>query len=97
MSPVSIPLVTANRAADTLIEWFGPEDLKHVVGGERWWQVRGLDGIDAEWITEREYLSPLSSTDEERKLSETDKDILRMEKLEKVMVCRRSLITLYIC
>lgn len=86
---MSIPLVTANRAADILIEWFGPEDLKTVVGGERWWQVRGLDGIDAEWITEREYLSPLNADAEAgRKLSDTDKDILRMENLDTVMVCR---------
>lgn len=79
-----IPLSCANRAADDLIKWFGPEDLKTVVGGERWWQVRGLDGIDAEWITEREYLSPPVKGKE--KMAETDKDILRMEHLESVMV-----------
>lgn len=88
VSPVHIPLVTANRAADVLIDWFGPEDLKTVVGGERWWQVRGLDGIDAEWITEREYLSPAKASNEGAgpKMSESDKDILRMENLETVMV-----------
>jgi hypothetical protein len=61
-----------------------------VVGGERWWQVRGLDGIDAEWITEREYLSPIGSLAENtHKMSDSDKDILRMEHLETVMVCLR--------
>ena len=81
-----IPLSCANRAADELIEWFGPDELKTVVGGERWWQVRGLDGIDAEWITEREYLSPAPPKDKGVKMSETDRDILRMEHLESVMV-----------
>jgi hypothetical protein len=58
------------------------------VGGERWWQVRGLDGIDAEWITEREYLSPVKShVKNTRKMSDNDKDIPRMEHLETVMVC----------
>ena len=58
------------------------------MGGERWWQVRGLDGIDAEWITEREYLSPPKShVKNTRKMSDNDKDILRMEHLETVMVC----------
>jgi hypothetical protein len=58
-----------------------------VVGEERWWQVRGLDGIDAEWITEKEYLRPAQKDVENtRKLSNSDKDILRMEHLETVMV-----------
>lgn len=83
-----IPLVTANRAADVLIDWFGPDDLKNVVGGERWWQVRGLDGIDGEWITEREYLSKdMVDVPAGQKMSEPDKDILRMECLDTVMVC----------
>lgn len=87
MSPVRIPLVTANRAADVLIDWFGPDDLKNVVGGERWWQVRGLDGIDGEWITEREYLSKdMVDVPAGQKMSEPDKDILRMECLDTVMV-----------
>ena len=67
-----------------LIDWFGPDDLKCVVGGEKWWQVRGLDGIDAEWVTEKEYLR--EDTPIDRKLSSTDANILRMEHLETVMV-----------
>jgi hypothetical protein len=38
--PVQIPLSCANDAADVIIDWFGPEELKVIVGGERWWQVR---------------------------------------------------------
>jgi hypothetical protein len=87
VSPVRIPLRTCNQAADILIEWFGEEDLKFVVGGERWWQVRGLDGIDAEWITEREFLSD-AKIPSGTNVRSTDADILRMENLDTVMVCR---------
>lgn len=83
-APVSIPLSCANDAADTIIKWFGPEELKVVVGGERWWQVRGLDGIDAEWITEREFLKDVPMP-EDKKLSDTDADILKMDHLDPVM------------
>ncbi|KAG9047560.1 hypothetical protein FS837_002023 [Tulasnella sp. UAMH 9824] len=48
--PVTIPLPCCNKAADILIDWFGSEQLKEVVGGEKWWQVRGLEGVQAEWI-----------------------------------------------
>jgi hypothetical protein len=77
-----------NRAADTLIDWFGEQEIKVVVGGTRWWQVRGLDGIDAEWITERGYLSKTYPPGN-GKMSSTDADILRMSELDAVMVCLR--------
>jgi hypothetical protein len=90
VSPVRVPLSSCNRAADFLIDWFGPEELKHVVGGERWWQVRGLDGVDGEWITEKQYLSDEKvDVDIGRKLTDDEEDILRMEKIETVMVCYR--------
>lgn len=80
-----MPLSSCNEAADVLMEWFGPEELKHVVGGERWWQVRGLDGIDAEWIAERDHIGE-GPVDFDKKLSREEEDILRMEQLESVMV-----------
>lgn len=70
-----------------MMKWFGEEDLKFIVGGERWWQVRGLDGVDGEWITEREYLSDANPSQKTTKLSTTDADILRMDELNPVMVC----------
>ncbi|KZT13024.1 alpha/beta-hydrolase [Laetiporus sulphureus 93-53] len=85
VSPVQVPLASCNKAADVLIEWFGPDDLKHVVGGERWWQVRGSDGIDSEWITERKYLDHAQISRPER-LTETEEHILRMEHLKTVML-----------
>lgn len=48
--PTLIPLSSCDQAARALIEYFGEEDLKNVVGGERWWQVRGLNGVEAEWV-----------------------------------------------
>lgn len=60
-----------------------------MVGGERWWQVRGLDGIDSEWITEKEYLNDASlATNGNSDVSQEEKLITRMEHLETVMVCR---------
>lgn len=75
-------------AADHLIDWFGSEELAHVVGGERWWQVRGLDGIDAEWIAQEDDLESEDNvkTGKGKKLKESETNILRMEKLESVMV-----------
>jgi hypothetical protein len=86
---VLIPLKTCNAAADHLIDWFGPEELAHVVGGERWWQVRGMDGIDAEWVAQEEDLGTENDfkTKKGQKLKESETNILRMEKLESVMVC----------
>jgi len=70
-----------------LIDWFGPDDLKYVVGGHKWWQVRGLDGVDAEWITEREFLRDLDGDNiPEKKLWWEEETVLKMEHLETVMV-----------
>jgi hypothetical protein len=87
VSHVKIPLSTCNDAADALIEWFGPEELKHVVGGERWWQVRSLSGVDAEWIAEQADIA--SSTEVKTKgknPTAEEANIFRMEKLDTVMV-----------
>ncbi|PWN48788.1 alpha/beta-hydrolase [Violaceomyces palustris] len=48
-----IPLHSCGRAADVLKDYFGPEDLKTLVGGEKWWQIRGLAGVQAEWIAQK--------------------------------------------
>ena len=72
-----------------LIDWFGPEDIKYVVGGHKWWQVRGLDGVDAEWITEREFLKDLRGDETpKKKLRWEEETVLRMEHLETVMVSK---------
>ncbi|KAF5333486.1 hypothetical protein D9611_002644 [Ephemerocybe angulata] len=85
ISPVRVPLSSCNDAADCLIKWFGQNELKKVVGGERWWQVRGLDGIDAEWIAERDHIGDEEVLYEGKRISKEEQDIIRMEKLESVM------------
>ncbi|KAI0824710.1 alpha/beta-hydrolase [Trametes gibbosa] len=83
--PVEIPLSSCNKAADALIEWFGPEELKYVVGGERWWQIRGMEGLDAEWITEKAFLKD-EHLELDQKLTDDERMTMRMEHLDRVML-----------
>ena len=78
-----------------LIEWFMDEkELRGVVGGRRWWQVRGLDGVEGEWVTERSFLGDNDISEKinvkevklGRQLDTSEVDILKMEELERVMV-----------
>lgn len=97
-----IPLSSCNRAADVLVEWFGREELQHVVGGEKWWQVRGLDGVEAEWVAEKISLArPRNDTlGAGHRFSRQEETIRRMDDLEPVMVrvpLRHLRITLFIC
>ena len=78
-----------------LIEWFMDEkELRGVVGGQRWWQVRGLDGVEGEWVTERSFLNDSDISEKinvkevklGRQLDTSEVDILKMEELERVMV-----------
>lgn len=51
---VLIPVSCCDEAAPYLIQALGGEEhAKHIVGGTKWWQVRGIPGIDAEWMTAR--------------------------------------------
>ncbi|KAL5530703.1 hypothetical protein ACEPAF_6961 [Sanghuangporus sanghuang] len=95
VSPVLIPFETCNRAADLLVDWFSdPDELERVVGGQRWWQVRGLDGVEGEWVTERSLLKEVDSAEcirrrekeKGRPLSDDEADIMRMDSLEPVML-----------
>ena len=66
----------------------------NVVGGEKWWQVRGLDGIEAEWVTESSFLKDVDCSEEIKRIEEergrplidAEADIVRMNNLEPVMV-----------
>ncbi|KIO33836.1 hypothetical protein M407DRAFT_3841 [Tulasnella calospora MUT 4182] len=71
--PVTIPLPCCNKAADVLINWFGPEQLKEVVGGEKWWQVRGLEGVQAEWIAMKRDWDRLQKSEKAAKRSNRGK------------------------
>ncbi|KAI0067652.1 alpha/beta-hydrolase [Artomyces pyxidatus] len=47
-----VPMSCCDDAATHLIKAFGGEEvMKKTVGGTKWWQVRGIRGVHAEWIT----------------------------------------------
>ncbi|KAG5647060.1 hypothetical protein DXG03_001430 [Asterophora parasitica] len=47
-----VPMSSCDDAAKHLIAALGGEEAaRRVVGGVKWWQVRGIDGVDAQWIT----------------------------------------------
>ncbi|KAF8318192.1 alpha/beta-hydrolase [Clavulina sp. PMI_390] len=49
-----VPISCCNEAADYLIQALGgPEQAKSFAGGVKWWQVRGLQGIDANWLASK--------------------------------------------
>lgn len=92
--PVLVSLSSCNQAADALIDWFGTEELTRVVGGERWWQVRGLDGVESEWVTETSTLEEAEGSPQQKRspkknmsdMSENEANIVRLDRLDRVMV-----------
>ncbi|KAN0066065.1 hypothetical protein ACQY0O_000158 [Thecaphora frezii] len=52
MLPTMVPMASCFQAAELLKQYFGPQDLTDLVGGDKWWQVRGIAGVHAEWIAQ---------------------------------------------
>ncbi|KAF9486039.1 alpha/beta-hydrolase [Pholiota conissans] len=51
---VFVPLVCCDEAALYLIKALGGDEVaKRLIGGVKWWQVRGINGVDGQWITAR--------------------------------------------
>ncbi|SJX61885.1 uncharacterized protein (N-terminal fragment), partial [Sporisorium reilianum f. sp. reilianum] len=48
--PVMIPMESCDQAAKIIMDHLGPDDLAKLVGGEKWWQLRPLPGVQGEWI-----------------------------------------------
>ncbi|KAJ3513986.1 hypothetical protein NLJ89_g2641 [Agrocybe chaxingu] len=47
-----VPMPCCEEAATHLIKALGGEEAaRRLVGGTKWWQVRGINGVDAQWIT----------------------------------------------
>ncbi|KAG8879774.1 hypothetical protein FRB98_005539 [Tulasnella sp. 332] len=66
---------TMGLTADLLIDAFGGIEIaRNVAGGVRWWQVRGLEGIPAEWIMVRKDI------DARRRRRKAEKEELRRSK-----------------
>ncbi|KAH9485586.1 AB hydrolase superfamily protein C4A8.06c [Psilocybe cubensis] len=54
MVRVLVPMSCCEDAAPYLITALGGEDVaQRLVGGVKWWQVRGVNGVDAQWLTAR--------------------------------------------
>jgi hypothetical protein len=64
-----VPVSSCSLAAEHLIIALGGEEqASRVAGGTRWWQVRGLNGVDASWIVTKK---DLESAKKERLRRET--------------------------
>ncbi|KAG7449721.1 alpha/beta-hydrolase [Guyanagaster necrorhizus] len=49
---VLVSTTCCDDAATYLVQALGGEELaRRVVGGVKWWQVRGISGVDCQWIT----------------------------------------------
>ncbi|KIK71239.1 hypothetical protein GYMLUDRAFT_235590 [Collybiopsis luxurians FD-317 M1] len=49
---VRVPMSSCDAAAEHLITALGGRDVaQKLIGGVKWWQVRSIDGVDAQWIT----------------------------------------------
>ena len=49
-----VPMSTCDDAATHLIAALGGEEMtKRIVGGTKWWQMRGVQGVDCQWIAAR--------------------------------------------
>ncbi|KAF8911524.1 hypothetical protein CPB84DRAFT_926690 [Gymnopilus junonius] len=49
-----VPISCCEEAAQYLIKALGGEEVaRRLVGGVKWWQVRGVNGVDAQWIAAR--------------------------------------------
>ena len=49
---VMISMDCCHEAAECLQRYFGAEGVQSVLGGPRWWQIRTLDGVPGEWISQ---------------------------------------------
>ncbi|KAH8984796.1 alpha/beta-hydrolase [Lactarius hatsudake] len=69
---IVIPMSCCDEAADYLIKAFGgKEKMKKVVGGIKWWQVRGIRGLDAEWVSTKKDWKSAQRRAKERRSSTT--------------------------
>ncbi|KAF9560975.1 alpha/beta-hydrolase [Agrocybe pediades] len=51
---ILVPISCCDDAAPYLIKALGGEEVaRRLVGGIKWWQVRGINGVDAQWLTSK--------------------------------------------
>lgn len=68
-----VPLSSCNEAAPYIIQALGgPEQASRIAGGIRWWQVRGLQGIDANWVVAKKDIEALRKASRQTRSATTD-------------------------
>jgi hypothetical protein len=89
-----VPMSSCDEAATHLIRVLGGEEFcRQLVGGIKWWQVRGLPGVDGQWIvakkdwreakkkeknpTQKQSQSTTDSSEEEEGIYNKDMDAMR--------------------
>lgn len=61
-----VPMSSCEAAARCLIQYFGAENMVQIVGGHKWWQMRGLEGVYCEWIAQHADYSSLRARSNKR-------------------------------
>ncbi|KAF8317651.1 alpha/beta-hydrolase [Clavulina sp. PMI_390] len=66
-----VPISCCDAAAPILIAALGGEErAKEITGGTRWWQVRGIAGVDANWVANKK---EWNKAERERRSSQSTK------------------------
>ena len=75
-----IPIDSCDEAAKLLINYFGDDDLRNLVGGRLWWQVRGLRGVQAEWIAMKQDWNRANLVEKRMGTKESEKELRKKAK-----------------
>ncbi|MCO5549650.1 hypothetical protein L7F22_003123 [Adiantum nelumboides] len=75
-----IPIDSCDESAKLLIKYFGDDDLRHLVGGRLWWQVRGLRGVQAEWIAMKQDWNRATLVEKRMGTKESEKELRKKAK-----------------
>lgn len=75
-----IPIDSCDESAKLLIKYFGDDDLQQLVGGRLWWQVRGLRGVQAEWIAMKQDWNRATFVEKRMGTKESEKELRKKAK-----------------
>ncbi|KAF5326623.1 hypothetical protein D9611_000275 [Ephemerocybe angulata] len=66
-----VPMSSCDQAASLLIQVLGGEEFcRQLVGGIKWWQVRGVNGVDGQWIVAKKDWKEAKRRDKQRRESQ---------------------------
>lgn len=64
---ICVPMSSCDQAATHLIQVLGGEEFcRQLVGGVKWWQVRGVNGVDGQWIVAKKDWREAKQRDKQR-------------------------------